>query len=161
MVRQRSVLVTVLGWCFLLLSGLATPLVIVFGLLAAPPGPLTWNAVTATFILIMAVPPASLVASIAFLRRRNWARIYFLALLIVAVLFACFEVIMALRTAIGSPAANGFGMGMLFIDLVYFSFYLAVSVWLGIKLSSAGVRGDFVAASDAMLPASSTTGRTS
>ena len=174
---QRSTFVTVLAWIFIVLAGFTTLIallqnIMVFSMFQAPEfsdamskaesAPnvppyfaLLTRYVFVVFVLFLAVSATTLAAAIGLLRRRNWGRIVFIAMMGFGIfwnlaglaLMAVMMWMMPMPPLGAHPGAPSFawimGAMMVFNVLIALGFS-ALFAWIILKLNSPGIRAEFV-----------------
>ena len=78
----RSLLVTLLAWAVIVLSALLIPVSFISTLMIAVGSYGTNTFDPMGFLIVVVLPPASFVAGIALLRRKRWARVYLMLLML-------------------------------------------------------------------------------
>lgn len=187
----RSTFVTVLAWISIIFSGMG---VLFSGLqnlmMTAMPVQSPFNNPAADSMLTNHFPPAeqfifrhfqlvlfmvfimmviTLAASIGLLRRHNWARILYITLMVLGVVYCVGGLYLqrsmftsmqqmaasmpdpqgATGDSLGAPSPAAFGRMMVIMKVFMFLFvgaFVAVYIWIIAKLSSARIRSEFVAA---------------
>lgn len=174
--RKQSTFVTVVAWIFIALSGFGTVISILQnimvqtmfrnpemsqGMQALPPGAPPFAAFMAThpqwfFLGFLLVSAIMLASSIGLLKRRNWARLSFIGLLSLAILWQVgslafqFSMFSSMREQFSASAVHGGpDMAPFFIAIAVVSVLFAVGFsvlfgWIIKRLLSPAVVAEFV-----------------
>jgi hypothetical protein len=139
----RSLFVTVLGWCLIVASALAsvisffTVLIIVAGSYGTSSG------MTLEGLTIILGPPLTLVAGIALLYRKPWARFYLIALICVVLAFNGYHIIRGPTPQSTQASADGVVTTRLESPAQYSLPVIALCIGLLLKLFSPSIRSEF------------------
>lgn len=174
--RKQSTFVTVVAWIFIALSGLGTVISILQNIMvqtvfrspeisqamqAPPPGASPFAAFMAAhfqwfFFALLLVSAFMLASSIGLLKRRNWARLSFICLLSLAILWQVgglalqFSTFSSMREQFSAAAVHGGpDMAPFFIAIAAVSVLFAVGFsvlfsWIIKRLLSPAVTAEFV-----------------
>ncbi|MCR6496750.1 hypothetical protein LJB71_11415 [Thermomonas sp. S9] len=173
--RKQSTFVTVVAWIFIALSGFGTAISILQNIMvqtvfrspevsqamqAPPPGAPPFAAFMAThfqwfFLAFLLISAFMLASSIGMLRRRNWARLSFIGLLSLAILWQVgglalqFSMFSSMREQFSAAGQGGPDMGPFFIAMAVVSVLFAVGFsvlfgWIIKRLLSPAVVAEFI-----------------
>ncbi|HET7650248.1 MAG TPA: hypothetical protein VFL15_06080 [Gammaproteobacteria bacterium] len=167
MEQQRSIFVTVVAWIFIVFSALALLEFVLFGFIPfstlfpgqIPAGPNQPNpALVASFMrgvmLVFGLITAwVLLSSIGLLRRKNWARISFIVILILGIVSSALSVLIGALGAFAvrnlpanasTPAdVQAIMPGMMTFMAVMGVVFIGLYSWILVKLLSARIREEF------------------
>jgi hypothetical protein len=176
-VPLRSTFVTVTAWIFIVLSAFATVTSVMQNVMVglmfptdeivaavnrdpkAPPGmAIVFGHLKLIMLLFLGMCVATLASSIGLLRRREWARKVFIAVLLLGILWMIGGFVLqyffmssvnAMPTAGGAAVDAQFGM-MMKVVMVFGALtsltFAAIFGWIIYKLMSPAIRGEFLAA---------------
>ena len=166
--EQRSTFVTVVGWLFIIFSGLflLESLFFMFipfdkmfphmpqaqGAAAADPAAMT-GFMHGMFFVFGALSAWVLLSSIGLVLRKNWARISFMIILVINLIFTGLYFIFALFAAVFVPSGSlpgqppemaGFMHSMMIFMVVFCAIFLGLYGWILYKLNTEKIRQEFV-----------------
>jgi hypothetical protein len=169
---ERSTFVTVVAWIFIVLSGFASAIAtlqnIMFHFVLSQPGSppiqvpadpnippyagFMLNNMQLLFLAFLVVSLATFITSIALLRRMNWARLSFIAIMALGVVWNLLGLVLTLTMFKNFPNINGTpnmpDMNIFMNAMIAFNVALAVGLsglfaWIIKKLVSEQVRAEF------------------
>lgn len=183
-VPVKSTFVSILSWVFIVLSGMGTLMMLLevtmFFLLpfdelmqqqpaqpGMPFGPgLVLGLMRGFMVFMLALSLWMLASSIGLLLRKNWARISFIVLMVISVVFQLLGLVWAAVMGFafhalpqsmppGQPGADffqTFAYVMVGVSVVFNLGLSALFIWIIYKLRSAPVRAEFIRQSSAIAP---------
>jgi len=166
----RSTFVTVLAWVFIVISGFATFIAVAQNIMLAfmfPPGAMDHAVASGTelpvlarfvmsnpralFVAFLVVSVAMLVTSLGLLRRKNWARLVFIGMMVLGALWnlaslvLVFVMLQSMGLALGDVfvAHDGMMAMMVVFQSVMVLAFVGLFAWIIKRLMSAAVLLEF------------------
>jgi hypothetical protein len=170
---ERSTFVTVTAWIFIALSGFATVISILQNIMiqtmfngpdmekamqSAPPGAPPFALFMAShfkliFALFLVISVLMVISSVGLLKRKNWARLIFVGLMGIGVvwnlggLILQFSVFSSVQDSFagspGAPDMKPFFIGMAVVSILFALGFSGLFVWIAKRLLSPSVAAEF------------------
>ncbi len=167
-VQERSIFVTVVGWIFIVFSGLFLLEAVMFMFMpfekflpkmpAQPgvpaPDPAMLNGIMhGTFFVLGALSAWVLLSSIGLVMRKNWARISFIVLMVLDLIFCGLYLVFGIASIVFTshtalpgqpPEMAGFVRSMMVVVVVFCAVFAVLYGWILYKLNTAKIKAEFV-----------------
>ena len=168
--EQRSTFVTVIGWIFIVFSGLFLLESLMFMFLPfdkmlphlpppqggpAPDPALVSSMMHGMFFVFGALSAWVLLSSIGLVLRKNWARISFMVILVVNLVFCGLYLLLGLLVVAFMPSGGmpgqppemaGFARGMVIFAVVFCAIFAGLYGWILYKLGREEIKKEFLPA---------------
>jgi hypothetical protein len=142
---RRSVFLTAVGWVFIAVGAIASPVSVISSLMILAGSHGTANASFSGGLVVIGGPPATLVAGIGLLRRWRWAYGYALALLVLSTAYNLAQILRGSTPERSTVSADGVTHTVLASSPNYplHLLVIAISVGLLVKLLTPAIRAEF------------------